>query len=199
MLFDNNLLYFNKLLLTNIDLLYILQLRNVKYHLRTPGGKIMSQTTLSKWLKGIIIGLAACGAVICFFIVPSLGKDLAYQYPEFAYCYRPWLIAIWIAVVPCYFVLYYGWKITIEIGKDNSFSKENARYLKQISMLAIVDTGYFFLFNIIFLLLNMSHPGVLLASLFVDFAGVAITIVAAGLSHLVQKAAEIQSENKLTI
>ena len=159
----------------------------------------MSQTTLSKWLKGIIIGLAVCGAVISFFIVPSLGKEFAYQNPEFAYCYWPWLIAIWVSVMPCYIALYYGWKITIEIGKDNSFSKANAGYLKNISILAIVDTGYFFLFNVVFLFLNMNHPGIFLASLIVDFAGVAITVVAAGLSHLVLKAAEIQSENELTI
>ena len=159
----------------------------------------MSQTTLSNWLKGIIIGIAICGIIICFLIIPSLGKDIAYQYPEYEHCYLPWLIAIWISVLPCYIVLSYGWKITIEIGKDNSFSKENAGYLKNISILALVDTVYVFLFNVVFLFLNMSHPGVFLASLFVDFAGVTVAVVAAGLSHLVQKAAEIQSENELTI
>ena len=159
----------------------------------------MTQKNLTKWLKGIIAGIAVCGAIICFLLVPVIGKDIADQNPEYAHCYLPWLIFIWIAVIPCYLVLYYGWRITIEIGRDNSFSMENAKYLKRISVLALLDSGYFFTANLVFLLFNMSHPSVFLASLFVDFAGVAVTVVAAALSHLVQKAAEIQSENELTI
>ena len=45
----------------------------------------------------------------------------------------------------------------------------------------------------------MNHPSILIGCLFVEFAGVAVAVVAAALSHLVQKAAEIQMENELTI
>lgn len=45
----------------------------------------------------------------------------------------------------------------------------------------------------------MNHPGIFLGSLFIEFAGVAVAVTAAALSHLVQKAAEIQQENELTI
>lgn len=159
----------------------------------------MTQTSLSRWLKGIILGIGGCGAVIYFYLIPLLGNDMAEAYPEFAGCYWPWLAVIWVSAVPCYLALYYGWKITVEIGRDHSFSMENARYLKSISILAVVDSGYFFAANLVLMLLSMNHPGIFLASLFVEFAGAAIAVVAAALSHLVQKAAKMQEENDLTI
>ena len=45
----------------------------------------------------------------------------------------------------------------------------------------------------------MSHPGVALASLLGVFAGVAVAIAAAALSHLVRKAAELQEQSDYTI
>ncbi len=159
----------------------------------------MTQKSLSRWLKGVIAGVAVCGAVIYFYLVPMFGQEAVRANPEFSYCYAPWLTVIWLSAVPCYLALYFGWKITVEIGRDNSFSMENAKYLKHISMLALLDSGYFFLANLILLLLNMNHPGILLISLLVEFAGVTVGVTAAALSHLVQKAAEIQNENELTI
>ena len=159
----------------------------------------MTQTSLSNWLKTIIAGIAACGTVIYAYLIPQFGKDLVYANPEFSHWYAPWLSVIWLSAIPCYFVLYFGWKITTEIGRDNSFSMDNARYLKYISILALADSGYFFLANLALFILNMNHPGVFLGSLFVEFAGVAVAVAAAALSHLVQKAAKLQEENELTI
>lgn len=159
----------------------------------------MTQKSLSKWLKGIIVGIAVCGFIIYGFLIPLFGRDLASENPEYAHCYVPWLVMLWISAIPCYLVLYNGWRITMEIAKDNSFSMENARYLKRICILALADSSYFFIANLAFLFLNMTHPSILLASLFVDFAGVVVAVTAAALSHLVLKAAEIQQENTLTI
>ncbi len=159
----------------------------------------MTQKSLSKWLKGIILGIIVCGIIIYGFLIPMFGKDLAVENPEFAHCYYPWLVMLWISAIPCCLGLYHGWKITVEIAGDNSFSYENARHLKHICMLALADSAYFFVSNLAFLFLNMSHPAVLLASLFVDFAGVVVAVMAAALSHLVLKAAKIQQENQLTI
>ncbi len=142
----------------------------------------MTQTNLSKWLKGIIGGIGVCGAIIYGYLIPLFGKEIVRANPEFSHWYVPWLTVIRITAVPCFLILYFGWKISTEIGRDNSFSVENARYLKYISGLA-----------------HMNHPGIFLASLMIEFAGTAIAVAAAVLSHLVQKAAEIQKENELTI
>lgn len=159
----------------------------------------MSQKSLSKWLKVIIGGMAICGAIIYLYIVPVWGKTFAESYPEYASCYVSWLAVVLISAIPCYWVLYFGWRISSEIGKDNSFSMENAEYLKNISILAALDSIYFFIANVVFMVIGMNHPGVFLISLIAVFIGVAVTVAAAALSHLVRKAAEIQQENELTI
>ena len=159
----------------------------------------MSQKSLSKWLKAIIGGMAICGALIYLYIIPILGRDLVDARPEYTSWYFPWLAVVLVSAIPCYWGLYFGWKISTEIGKDNSFSMENAEYLKNISILAALDSLYLFVANVVFMVIDMNHPGVFLISLIVVFIGVAVTVAAAALSHLVRKAAEIQQENELTI
>ena len=76
---------------------------------------------------------------------------------------------------------------------------DNARLLKWISWLAAGDSVYFFVGNFVLLLLNMSHPGIVLYSLPVVFVGIAVTVTTAALSHLVRRAAELQKQSDLTI
>jgi len=71
--------------------------------------------------------------------------------------------------------------------------------LKSISVLSVLDAGFFFVGNIVLLLLNMSHPGVVLASFVIVFVGVAIAVASAVLSHLVKKAAALQEQSDWTI
>ena len=159
----------------------------------------MEQKSLSKWLKIVILGIAICGLVVYFLIIPSYGGMMARIYPEFSYCYWPWLIFLWGTAVPCYIALYLGWKIAGNIGKDRSFSLENASLLKWIAWLAAGDVCYFFLGNLVLWFSGMNHPGIVLYSLLVDFAGISICVAAAALSHLVKKAADLQEQSDLTI
>ena len=159
----------------------------------------MEQKTLSKWLKLILLGMGICGLAVYLMVVPSFGDSLRSQYPEFAGRYWPWLIFIWVSGIPCYAVLVLGWRIAANIGRDASFSLENARFLRSIAVLAALDAAYVFLGNLAMLFLDMSHPGVVLLSLLVVFAGAAVAVAAGVLSHLVRKAALLQEENDLTI
>lgn len=159
----------------------------------------MKQKMLSSWLKCIIIGMALCGIVIYAGVVPALGVSLRTEYPEFASCFLPWLIFIWCSGIPCFAVLVFAWRISANIGKDRSFSEENAKWLLWISCLAAGDAGFFFSGNILLLLLNMNHPGIVLASMMVVFVGVAVAVASAALSHLVKKAATLQEQSDLTI
>ncbi|MFI3327145.1 MAG: DUF2975 domain-containing protein [Clostridia bacterium] len=156
----------------------------------------MEQSKLSVWLKSVIIGVGICGLIVYSLVIPSLGSSIVYSYPEFSHCYIPWIIFTVITSVPCFVALVFAWKISNEIGKDNSFSYKNAKYLKNISNLAIADVVIFFVGNTIFLLLNLSHPAVLLASLIVDFVGIAVAVAMAALSHLVLKSAKMREENE---
>ena len=159
----------------------------------------MNQKSLSSVLKIITVCAAVCFALIFFWIIPIYGRPFAALYPEFEYCYIPWLVFMVLFSLPCFAALFFGWKIAANIGRDNSFSYENAKYLGTISILAGADSAFFFAGNVVLLFLNMSHPGIALFSLFAVFAGTAICAICAALSHLVQKAAAMKAENDLTI
>lgn len=159
----------------------------------------MERLNLSRWLKIITIGVGFCGLLIYFFIIPSAAKEWALGSARYSYNFCSWIIFLWIAGIPCFIALIDFWKICCEIGRDNSFSIKNAVFLKQISYLAFIDSAFFFAGNFVFLFLGISNIGILLKSLLVAFAGIAIAIASATLSHLVGKAAKLQSENDLTI
>ena len=159
----------------------------------------MNQRRLSKWLKIIILCVYACGICIYTWVIPELGKAIAAHNPEYAYCYKPWIAFIGITAIPCFAVLVFAWRIVVNIGEDRSFTEENAKMLRWISMLAAGDAIFFFVGNIAMLLLNMNHPGIVLLSLSVVFVGVAVTVASAALSHLVHKAALLQEQSDLTI
>lgn len=159
----------------------------------------MNQSNLSKWLKFITIIVGIMGVLVFFVILPEIGKDIVLSNPEYAYCYWPWLIFIWLMAIPCYLVLVLFWNICGEIEMDRSFSRKNAKLLSLISRLAIIDIIFCFIGNLVFFFLHMSHPSVVIGFLFIIFAGVTVAIVSAALSHLVEKACTIQEENDLTI
>ena len=159
----------------------------------------MEQKALSKWLKIIIVGCAICGLIIYGGIIPALGKDIAIDNQELAYCYYPWLLFIWASGIPCYIVLLLGWNISTRIGNNQSFCIENAKDLKNISILAAIDSIFVFVMNIVYLILNMNHPSIVICSLFVVFAGAVVSVVSAVLSHLIKKASDLQEQSELTI
>ncbi len=160
----------------------------------------MKQASLAKWLKFMILGVGLCGLVVYAVAVPVLGQTVAVaEDGVFDYCFWPWLIFIWATGLPCVAALVLAWKIAGNIGADRSFSLENGRLLKWISLLAAADAAFFFLGNVVYLFLNMNHPGILLFSLVVVFIGIAIAAAAAALSHLVTKAAGLQEQSDWTI
>ncbi|MCM1989166.1 DUF2975 domain-containing protein [Oceanirhabdus seepicola] len=159
----------------------------------------MNQQQLAYWLKIIIIGMALCGVIIYAWMVPYFGMSIVSYHPEFLSWFWPWMILILITAIPCYLVLYNGWQIAVSIANDQSFTQSNAKILKRISHLAMIDAMFFFAMNCLYLFIGMNHPGVLIASLFIVFTGVAFSVVTAAISHLVSKASDIREENEWTI
>ena len=159
----------------------------------------MSQKKLSATLKAVIAGIGLCALIVYLYILPTCGESLHENFPEFAAWHWPWMVFLWVTAVPVFAVLALGWRIAGYIGEGRSFSAANARLLQIIAWLAAADTAYFFLGNVVMLLLNMNHPAVLLISLLICFAGVAVTVAAACLSHLARKAADLQEQSDLTV
>lgn len=145
----------------------------------------MSQKSLSNWLKIMIIGVAICGIIFCVFILPEYEK--------------PIFILTCLTFIPCYIALIFSWQIASNIGKNRSFIKENAVLLKRISILAILDVLFLFIWNMGLYFIAEKDFTLLMKCILIDFIGIVASVVFASLSHLVYKAAEIQEENNLTI
>lgn len=161
----------------------------------------MSQKTFSTLLKIVIVGAALCIAFVYAWVIPELGVPLAEAGDgEFAHLYTPWLVAIELTALPIAAALVLAWLIAVNIGHDKSFCVQNARLLAAISVLAIADAAYFFVaVTALTLIYKVMHPGVAIFTLMVCFAGVAIGVAAAALSHYARKGAELQEQSDLTI
>lgn len=159
----------------------------------------MTQIRLSRYLKIIILGAAITGLIIYLWAIPEIGQSIAKQNPEFSHCYYPWLILLWATAIPCYCALFCCFKIAASLKSDKAFTAANGRLFKIIAVLALTDTSFFTLANLIFLFLNMNHPGIFLFSVLIMFAGIAIYVICSGLSQLVNKAAALQEQSDWTI
>ena len=80
------------------------------------------------------------------------------------------------------------------------FCRQNAKLLAIIAILAIADAAYFFTAVVALgLVYKVWHPGVVIFTLMVCFAGVGVAVAAAALSHYARKGAELQEQSDLTI
>ncbi|MGM9524543.1 MAG: DUF2975 domain-containing protein [Faecousia sp.] len=154
---------------------------------------------LSVTLKLSIAGIALCGLVLYFGAIPIFAVSMRSAYPEFANRFWPWLAFLWGSALPCYGVLFYGWRVAGEIERGNAFSGENAASLRAVARLAVLDTVYFALGNVVLFLLSMSHPGIALGLMAVCVVGVIVAAVADTLSKLIAEAARLREEQDLTI
>ncbi len=151
----------------------------------------MDSKKLCLWLKSVIIGLGIAGVLFFGFVIPVLKMRLLSEFDG----YRYWVIFALISAIPCYLVLIDGWKVVCRIGEDNSFCSENAKALARISAYALADSIYVFIGSVVLLAIGKSHIVLFFLTVLLVVVGVAITVAAAALSHLVRKAALLKEEN----
>ncbi|SKC08408.1 Protein of unknown function [Lachnospiraceae bacterium] len=154
---------------------------------------------MSGILKGFIVCTAILGLVLFLVGLPEIGKSILRVGPEFAYCYYPWLIFLWLCAVPFYIILAFAWMIADNIGREKAFSYENEKLFNKIFKTTAAGVIFFFAGNVLFLLLNMSHPGVLILSIIIIFIGSAFAFCARVLEKMCSIAAELKEQNELTI
>ncbi len=159
----------------------------------------MRKESLIRLLRGIIIGFGILGAVVYTQTFPILGHGMEEMILRFSTYYIPWLIFIWITAIPCYMILFYGWKVIEQIEQDTIFTRKSALLFKKVSWWALADMIFFTVGNLIFFCIKAVDIIYFFASLVGVFMGLAVVITAAMLSHLAYKAAELNEENELTI
>ena len=156
----------------------------------------MGRVGLVRTLKGVIIFLAVMAAVCYLVIFPQRVQEAGGMY-DMEWIVTPGIAAVSLSAIPVAIALALFWRICTEIGRDNSFCRRNARWLSGIGFCALLDTGYCAVGTVTIELLVGSPIWIL--GMGVCIVGLAIALAAFLLSHLVLKAAELKSENDLTI
>ncbi|MDE6888149.1 MAG: DUF2975 domain-containing protein [Eubacterium sp.] len=159
----------------------------------------MKQKEIAKWLKGITGGIGLMGMIFFFGLVPVIAGEMRRMYPEAAHLYWPGLCYNVVIAASCFMILYQFWTVCREIGRDNSFSMENAAAFKRMSRLAVLLAAEWFAGFAVLVALRSMQAGIMLLMLAAIFASFVVAICAAALSHLVLKAYELKLENELTI
>ena len=159
----------------------------------------MRQRELSIWLRCVVVLIGAAVLFLAAVFLPMVGQEAARGNPDYAHLYWPCLIFLWVTALPVLAALVLAWLIFASIGRDNSFCMANAKRLRAISFLALADTVLYILWTVALGFVDLLHPSIFIASVCIVFMGLAMTVGTAALSHLTQKAAEMQAENDLVI
>ena len=150
-------------------------------------------------MKLAALAAAALGLLAAFVLLPLLASALLEEYPAYQKWYWPGLIYGWVVLLPGFAGLWEFWKVCVQIGRDNSFSQENARSLFRICLLALTMAALLVVGMAALCLLGMGLPALLIAMLGFAAACALVALLANALSQLVRRAAAIKSENDLTI
>lgn len=159
----------------------------------------MDNRKLSNVLKTVIVFLAFLGLVLFSCVVPVGLSAFVEQFPEFGAFFFPWLTFLSVSSIPLYVILGFGLAVSNEIGKDNSFSIKNVKYLKGVAICLVAEAVYFFAGNLILWFLNLNYPIIVFLSVALCLFAVAIAATVNVLAHLVKKAVKLREENEAII
>ncbi len=157
----------------------------------------MNQKSLSQMLRLLVVLVAAAGAAISARLV-RYGYQLCQERGQSG-LFLPWLIFFLLTLAAVYAALWLAWRMFASIGRDQSFSAENARRLKYMSWLACGDAVAYLLALPVLNAVTSIKPYTVLVLLALSFVGVCLSVACACLSHLVKKAADLKQDQDLTI
>ncbi len=155
-------------------------------------------------LKALVIACGAVFALAAVFLVPYAGRLVA---GTFSYQIGAGACAayLYLTMIPAALALIDGWNIFGDIGRDQSFSRENAARLGRISLYAAVDTVLYGALCAGAYAFGYRAGGIAVVNytafitLIITFFGVLLTVVVRALSALVLDAARLKDENDLTV
>ncbi len=159
----------------------------------------MSSRTLGSLMRISTITTAICGLFLCIYVIPSWGGSMINANPEFSGWFWPWLIFAWLVALPCFAILVFIWKVSDAVTQETVFTILTAKWVKMGAVLLLSDAAFLFIGNVVLLLLDMNHLGILLLSIIGDIFAVALALLAAVLSRYLTKAAILQEESEGTL
>ena len=154
----------------------------------------MSSKVLCNLVRTAVIMVAICGIIVCYYLLPSLGTFIKDNNPGYANFYFPWLIFLWVTIVPGFVVLVFIWKVSTAIKLDTVFTLKTASFFSKCTVILFCDVVFFFAGNIVFLMLGLNHVFILFLSLIAGIFGITLTVLMALFSRYLTKAATLQEE-----
>ena len=147
------------------------------------------------FLKGVVLLIGLIVLAICVFALPPLIVS------EKVGDYRPIFLGLYVPAIPFFFALYQALKLLGHIDKNEAFSELSVKALKNIKYSAVTISALFAagMPYIFYAAEQDDAPGVVAIGLIIIFASLVIATFAAVLQKLLQNAAEIRSENDLTV
>ena len=156
----------------------------------------MSAKSLCLSVRAAVIAVALCGIVLCVFVLPFRGTQIA----DFgAAGNMAWLWFLWISSIPCYAILVLVWFVSGAIKREQAFTAIVAKWIKYASLLLLADAGFFIAGNIVFALIGMHRPVLLMIAMIIDIFAISLALLSAVLSRFIMKAAVLQDESEGTI
>lgn len=158
----------------------------------------MKQNEVSGYLKGITVGVTILFGIVLAVLLPMLLWDAL---EETGMLYWGILIFFWISGIPAFGCLWKFWEICVQIGKDRSFTDENACSMRTMSHFMLIDALLFVGFLMVDVLAKWYRQSfwMLIFAILAIGVSVCLSIVCAALSHLIYKASQLQEDQDLTI
>jgi hypothetical protein len=155
----------------------------------------MKNKQLTVLFRCALVLIALCGIAVCAFWYPKDGAAvIAAKGGVVGWIYQ---IFLWLTALPCFVMLFFGWKFSESMERESVFTHATAQYLKISFKILIVDLAVFIVGNIFFLAFQCSNYGWLY--LLVAVVGYAIAAIIYTLFYYVSRAAVLQEESEGTV
>lgn len=147
----------------------------------------------------IVIGLGV--AAICLFLIPAMWGEVANEYFSYAYAIYAVFIAICLAAIPYFVGVYKAWQLLSSIDKGRAFSLESVKIVRIIAACAAVISIIYIASLPFFYIWAQADdaPGLVIIGMMLVGLPTIVSVFAALLQRLISEAADLKSENELTV
>lgn len=158
----------------------------------------MSSKRMCLVIRAAVLAVALC--VLALVIVfPFYLLDGVHYFQMPAAWVLPWALFIFAASLPVFGVLIIIWRGGGAVARQEVFSMQSAGEIELAGKLLVLDAAFFFVGNIVLILFNMNHPGIVLIAVGVCILALAFGMICRVLGQHVRRATALQEEADATI
>lgn len=159
----------------------------------------MKQSLLALCLKICTVIIAMIAGFALLILLPNEAAWALEICPELLWLKTPTYLIVGGSYLPCLGAFVAFFLICTEIGRDNSFCRENVKRLLFIAGCAVTGVLFCIAQVVLMAAAQALHPAILLLCILICLFGVTVAAAAAILSHLVEKACILREDHDLTV